>query len=94
MKRLAFVLLFVIAACASTTEDKIVVACQTYASSLSTLAVAKAAGDLSDAQIATVNDVRAILNPICQEGRWSNADVALSAVEQGIVRLAQVKGGS
>lgn len=79
-----------LAACGTTTEDKIVAACQGYASTLQTLATIK--DDLSEKQIATVEKVRTGVNPICLEGQWSDAGTALNAVEQGVLDLAAMKG--
>jgi len=73
-------------------EDKIVVACQGYAGALVTAADARAAGDLSEKQVATVEAVRAALNPICLEGQWADAATALAAVERGLANLRTLGG--
>lgn len=91
MRKSVLLLAFVCAACALSTEDKIALACQTYASSLATLSMAKAAGDLSTDQIAAVNDVREVVNPVCLDGDWTSADRALADTEAGIAELAAVE---
>lgn len=69
----------------------ILVACQGYASSLTVLAVRKAAGQLTDGQIVLVNRLRPALNSVCIDGDYSDPDAALAIVEEGMFALIQME---
>lgn len=61
--------LLVLSGCAAfqTQESRLYVACQTYTSTLFSLAAAK--DSLTDEQIQKVNRIRSIANPICYKGK-------------------------
>lgn len=77
--------------CAENPERALAVACQGYASTLTSLAVAKARGQLSEAQIATVDQARPGLNAICLDGEWTNPVEARTAVEAAMWQLILVQ---
>ena len=85
-------LALLLAGCAGFSAEKsLLVACQGYASTLTTLASQKAAGKLDASEIATVDAVRPALNTICLDGTWTNATTALDAVESAMFTLIQME---
>ncbi len=81
-----------LAGCAGFSAEKsLLVACQGYAGTLTTLASQKAAGKLDMSQIAAVDAVRPALNTICLDGTWTNATTALDVVESAMFTLIQME---
>lgn len=95
------VLCLLLTACAGggqqlTDRQKLLVACDTYASTLNALAAQRQAGNLSEDQVETVNNVRAVMNPICNgdlgaEGQ--SLDEALAEAETQLFKLQGVRDG-
>lgn len=86
---------FLLASCITTTQDTstkaFLTACSGYATALSALSGYRAAGQLSDAQVATVDRIRPALNKACR----GNANVTLAlvaAVQSGVAQLITIKG--
>ncbi len=79
---------FLLAGCASSVsvQENLQIACRAYAASLTSLAGFRAAGRLTDEQIAAVEQWRPTLNDACS-GRIDNTDDLLSLVETGVVSM-------
>lgn len=96
MRALAIGLVLVLSGCVGNVqpEQKLVTACNAYANTLVVLAGYKQAGKLSAAQIASVDQIRAVVNPICS-GTTAPADVnsAINTVEQYALQLNGLKTG-
>lgn len=90
---LVAILLLVSSGCVGSPERSLAVACQGYASTLTSLAAAKARGQLSPSQIATVDATRPALNAICLDGDYSDPLAARDAVEAAMWSLIQVERG-
>ena len=84
---IAFLALFLTACAGLSAEKQLLVACQGYASTLTTLAGFKAAGKLGAQEIASVDALRPSLNIICLDGNWTNASAALDIVEDAMFQL-------
>lgn len=67
-------------------------ACNTYTASLAVVTQVQRTHPLSPAQIATVNEVRAQLNPLCSAG--TPADGATATIMQGLTRLLGVQNAA
>ena len=80
-----------------TDRQKLLAACDTYVSTLNALAAQRQAGNLSEDQIETVNNVRAVLNPICrgdlEEAPVESLDDALKTAETQLFKLQGVRDG-
>jgi len=88
MKYIAIILLAcILTGCASlqSYDAKLAGACSTYAHMLYSLAAVKQ--DMTPGQINTVNDVRIIANPICQDHDYNSAQSALQVITQQVARL-------
>lgn len=72
-------------------EKTLIASCDTYGTAISRLAAYRAQGRLSDAQIATVDKVRAVAGPICTaETIPDNADAAMATVDQAAANLLTI----
>jgi hypothetical protein len=72
-------------------EKTLIASCDTYGTAISRLAAYRAQGRLSDAQIATVDKVRAVAGPICAaDAIPDNADSAIAAVDQAAANLLTI----
>ena len=91
MKRLALVCVIGLTACVTTPEQRILIACDSYATTLHTLAIFRQAGSLSESDIEMVDDTRSVLNPICDTPNPPDTREALRKVEDGILRLILLK---
>ncbi len=95
MRLIAFALVLVLAGCFNASPEKsLAVACQGYASTLSSLGVAKARGQLSESDIAIVDATRPTLNAICLEDDFQDPVAARTAVEAEMWRLIQIEGAT
>ena len=86
MRALILPLLAILAACATNTAERTLAACEAYAGSLTVLASLKAQGSLSEGDIATVDSVRAVANPIC-DGQVRDIEGTLAVLETELTRL-------
>jgi len=74
----------------TTTQTELAAACQGYASLLSSAALNK--DKLSEGQIATVNDVRSVVNPICTNlQNVDDTQTALTTVRNATRKLNQME---
>lgn len=73
----------------STPDARLATACSSYAHTLYALAAEKPA--MSAAQVATVNDVRSIVNPICLDHNYDSTANALDAVTNQLARLSGIE---
>lgn len=92
MRLIAFALVLVLGGCPSSPEKSLAVACQGYASTLSSLGVAKARGQLSESDIVIVEAARPPLNAICLQDDYTDPISARTAVEAEMWRLIQIEG--
>ncbi len=93
MRTVAFALVLILGGCFNASPEKsLAVACQGYASTLSSLGVAKARGQLSESDITTVDAARLPLNAICLEDDWTDPVTARAAVEAAMWKLIQIEG--
>lgn len=78
-----------------TDRQKLLVTCDTYTRTLTALASQRQAGNLSEDQVQTVNNVRTVMNPICRgdldEAPVKSIDDALAVAEQQLFRLQEVQ---
>jgi len=78
-------------------RQKLLAVCDTYTSTLNALASQRQAGNLTEQQIETVNNVRAVMNPICRGGvdevPVESVDEALATAETQLFKLQGVKNG-
>lgn len=83
-------LVLALGACQSTTpQTELAIGCQGYASTLAGLATVK--GELDSDQVATVNEVRTIVNPICTDiGAVDNTQSALATLRAQMRALNRV----
>ena len=87
----AVILVLLLAGCAGQNVGRdLLLACHAYDGALSSLTVYRAAGRLSEGQIATVNQVRAVANPICM-GEPLDLRTALTALETELRRMAVIE---
>ena len=92
MRLIAFALVLILVGCFNASPEKsLAVACQGYASTLSSLAVAKARDQLSGGDIAAVDAARPTLNAICLEDDWTDPVAARSAVEAAMWQLIMIE---
>lgn len=83
--------------CSSTTsatatqamQQAALAACNTYVASLAAVTVIQRQHPLTPAQVATVNQVRAELNPLCSAG--TPAEGATATIMNGLTRLLGVQ---
>lgn len=93
IKRLAFVVVLGLTACASVDKTAIT-ACSGYALALSTAADLKAAGKLLTSEILVVNQSIAVLDPVCTQDTLPTLDATTAAsVETAAANLATVIKG-
>jgi len=95
MKRLiAIALAGLLAGCAASQQTQtLATACDSYATALDNLTPLRAAGKLSVATVAAVNNVNVLTDPICKNSKPpSNVSAAISAVGAAAVQLEAVKG--
>lgn len=69
--------------------QRLMIACESYASALTGLAVFK--DDLSEGDVSKVNDAREVINPICIDGNYQDVRVALNRVEAEVLKLLIMK---
>ncbi|WP_282609478.1 hypothetical protein [Pelagibius sp. Alg239-R121] len=79
---------FLLAGCASSIslQENLQIACRAYSASLTSLAGFRAAGRLTDQQIAAVDQWRPTLNEACSGGITETDDL-LNLVESGVVSM-------
>lgn len=75
-------------------ERNLLVACQGYASTLTTLAALRGSGKLTDEQVDTVNSLRPSLNAICEQDEYDDPKAALDIVQDGMFVLIQTERGA
>lgn len=91
------VMLLSLSACAALTGPQasvkgLISACNGYASTLTTLAVANMNGQLSKGQVDTINQVNAIVKPLCTAPSMDqNQAQAISEVQSAMIKLATVQ---
>jgi len=90
MRALCCLTALILVGCASSTAERTLATCELYASTLTVLATLKAQGSLSEGQIATVDSVRAVSNPIC-DGTVRDIEGTLTLLETGLTRLLIVQ---
>lgn len=80
-----------LSACTNTPNDaRLAAACEAYTATLNSLASVKA--ELSDEQQKNVDRVRAVVNPVCLEGKNINSySDAIITVSQGLSTLAKIE---
>lgn len=83
---------FLLAGCASaaTSQQSLQIACRAYSASLVSLAGYRAAGHLSESQIATVDQWRPTLNQACS-GEAADASGLLDLVEAGVTSMILIE---
>lgn len=79
---------FLLAGCASSVslQENLQIACRAYAASLTSLAGFRAAGRLSEQQVAEVEQWRPTLNEACS-GDVENTDDLIGLVEAGVISM-------
>lgn len=80
---------FLLAGCAASSvslQENLQIACRAYAASLTSLAGFRAAGRLSEQQVATVEQWRPTLNEACS-GNVENTDDLIGLVEAGVISM-------
>ena len=79
---------FLLAGCASSIsmQENLQIACRAYAASLTSLAGFRAAGRLTDEQVAAVDHWRPTLNEACN-GEVMETEELLNLVESGVVSM-------
>lgn len=79
---------FLLAGCASSVslQENLQISCRAYAASLTSLAGFRAAGRLSEQQVATVEQWRPTLNEACS-GNVENTDDLIGLVEAGVISM-------
>lgn len=85
------VLALFLGACATNPEMRILQACQGYASTLSSLAVAKTRGQLSTDEILAVDALRPSLNRICIDGDYADPFIARQIVQDAMIELIRIE---
>lgn len=85
-----------LSACAGTAEtratDSLAIACDTYATTLDTLAPLKGAGKLSANNIAIVDKANSYVKPVCGSGSVVDPAQAISLVNQAITLVNTIRG--
>lgn len=84
----------VLSACAGFAGGRsVLTGCEVYAGALKTLAVERAAGNLSAGEVAVVEHWRPILNGVCLRGTPAAGSDAFATLEAGLIALAGMRGG-
>lgn len=68
-------------------EKARIIGCSSYAGALTTLAGYRMAGKLSTEEVATVDQWRTVLNPICTAETAPTTTSLLDTLEQGVIAL-------
>ena len=87
---LAVIILLAGCATVQSQQKGIITACNGYAHALATAAAFRAQGKLSAGQIQTINQVRAVVNPICTAPKLPSTAQALVTVENSVTQLTNV----
>ena len=90
----ALAVVLLLAACASDPQVRVIqsisAACAGYATALTDLAAYRAAGRLSEAQVAAVDRVRTVVTPLCTTDP-ADPQSALASIEQQLLVLVATK---
>lgn len=91
MRKLLLVFPILLAACATSTLERVTVACNGYAATLNSLTAYKMAGKLSAEQIATIDTWEPLLTEACTgDPKTVTADI-LDQIDEAMFALIQVE---
>ena len=83
-------ILLIIAACTNQGVKSLLASCSAYSTALSSLAGYRRAGKLSDAQVASVERLRPVLNKACRDDS-PDPDTSFRVVEAGLIELITIR---
>ena len=69
--------------------DGLLLTCEAYAGALNSLTPLKSR--MKPSEVRTVDDVKAIVSPVCRDGDYTNPRQALAQVRPAVLRLLKLK---
>ncbi len=74
---------------AMTDTDALLITCESYSAALNSLAPLKAG--MKPSEVKRVDNIVAIVSPICRDGDYKNAGQALAAIQPVVIELVKLK---